>query len=150
MDNSISISDLLLQAKQIKKAFVAAPTKEAAAIPPMDPAMMQQPPMDPSMMQGDPNAAMMQQPPMPPMDPSMMQGDPNAMPMPPMPPEGEQQAGDPIADITNVIAQMADGLDKIETRQNAADQKMQDIVSEFSKIQGKIDLLLSILGKGNV
>lgn len=152
MENNITLSDLLLKSKQLKTAFIAAPTtKEAGAVPPMDPNMMAaMPPVDP-------NAA-----PIPPADPNMMVAgqpmmdsnaagavpsmDPNMPPPPPMPePELNNDA-----EIMNIISQMAEGLDQIENRQNANDKKVEDIMAQFSEMQGKIDLLLSILGKGTV
>ena len=39
--SEFSLKDLILEAKNIKQAFVPAMPKEAGAMPPMDPAMMQ-------------------------------------------------------------------------------------------------------------
>ena len=143
--SEFSLKDLILEAKNIKQAFVPAMPKEAGAMPPMDPAMMQggamppaAAPMDPSMAGGA----------MPPMDPAMM-------PPPPPPPPAEGGAApvppseqDPNADlqeIMQVVSQMAEGMDKIESKQEALDQKYQDTMSQFDEMRGKIDMLINIL-----
>ena len=148
--SEFSLKDLILEAKNIKQAFVPAMPKEAGAMPPMDPAMMQgggmmppPAPMDPSMAGG----AM-------PMDPAMMGGapaDPSMMPPPPTdggaaptpPPEGDPNAD--LQEVMQVVSQMAEGMDKIESKQEALEQKYQDTMSQFDEMRGKIDMLINIL-----
>ena len=144
-DEKISLKDLILKSNMLKKAFVPAPLEKEAGAMPMDPTMMAggsgMPPMppDPSMA---PGGAM---PPIPP-DPSMMPGgampsDPSMMPPPP-PAEAPE---DPMNEVMGIVSQMAEGMDKIESKQEALDQKYQDVMAQFSAMQGKIDMLIQIL-----
>lgn len=152
--SEFSLKDLILEAKNIKKAFVPAMPKEAGAMPPMDPSMMGgapaggMPPMDPSMMGGAPAGGMppmdpgMMPPPPPPADPSMSGGMPEGAPVPP--PEGGDSSAD-LQELMQVVSQMAEGMDKIETKQDALEQKYQDTMSQFDEMRGKIDMLINIL-----
>lgn len=140
--SEFSLKDLILEAKNIKQAFVPAMPKEAGAMPPMDPAMMQggamppaPAPMDPSMASGA----------MPPMDPAMMPPPPAeggaAAPVPP----SEQDPNADLQEVMQVVSQMAEGMDKIESKQEALEQKYQDTMSQFDEMRGKIDMLINIL-----
>ena len=155
--SDFSLKDLILEAKAIKKAFVPPMSKDAGAMP-MDPSMMggaapaapmppdpaaggAMPPMDPSMMGGA----------MPPMDPSMMGGEGTMPPMDPsmgggepQPPEAPDSSAD-IQELMQVVSQMAEGMDKIESKQDALEQKYQDTISQFDEMRGKIDMLINIL-----
>lgn len=143
--SDFSLKDLILEAKAIKKAFVPPMSKDAGAMP-MDPSMMggaaptaPMPPMDPTT-----GGAI------PPMDPSMMGGE-SAMPMDPsmgggepQPPEAPDASAD-MQELMQVVSQMAEGMDKIESKQDALEQKYQDTISQFDEMRGKIDMLINIL-----
>ena len=150
--SEFSLKDLILEAKNIKQAFVPAMPKEAGAMPPMDPAMMQgggmppAAPMDPSMMGGAPMDPSMAGGAMPPMDPAMMPPPPppaegGAAPVPP----SEQDPNADLQEVMQVVSQMAEGMDKIESKQEALEQKYQDTMSQFDEMRGKIDMLINIL-----
>lgn len=147
--SDFSLRDLILEAKAIKKAFVPPMSKDAGAMPPMDPSMMggaapapagmpmgpaadgSLPPMDPSMMGGEGA--------MPPAAPAMEGAQPQ-----PQPPEAPDSSAD-IQELMQVVSQMAEGMDKIESKQDALEQKYQDTISQFDEMRGKIDMLINIL-----
>ena len=114
--SEFSLKDLILEAKNIKQAFVPAMPKEAGAMPPMDPAMMPPPPPPPPAEGG-------------------------AAPVPP----SEQDPNADLQEIMQVVSQMAEGMDKIESKQEALEQKCQDTMSQFDEMRGKIDMLINIL-----
>ena len=148
MSEQNSLKELILKARQVnqtmKRAFVPY-QKEAGAMPP-PPGM----PMDPAMMGGA-----MPPPPPPgmPMDPAMMGGampPPEGMPadpnMPPPPPEGEAPAGgEPNPELMQIVNQMAEGMDKIESKQEALETRFHETLSQFDEMRGKIDMLIQIL-----
>lgn len=153
-----SIKELLLKAKQMQKsAFIAAPTKEAAAgaapidpnaMPPMDPNAM--PPMDPAMMAG--GAPVLPPPSSPMIDPNMPENggipmDPNMAPPIPMDPNASTPEESKDVEVESILSQLAEGLDNLEQRQNSLEKQSQDIMAQFSELNGKIELLLGILNK---
>ena len=141
-----TLQDLIKQARMVKSAFVPAQQKEAAAggMVPMDPAMMggamppppPGAPMDPAMAGG-----------MPPMDPAMMTppppegADPMGVPPPPEGPDADTE----IQELMQVVSQMAEGMDKIESKQEALEAKYHETMSQFDEMRGKIDMLINIL-----
>ena len=139
--SEFSLKDLILEAKNIKQAFVPAMPKEAGAMPPMDPAMMQGGAMPPAAAPMDP---LMASGAMPPMDPAMMPPPPAEGGAAPVPPSGEDPNAD-LQEIMQVVSQMAEGMDKIESKQEALEQKYQDTMSQFDEMRGKIDMLINIL-----
>ena len=50
-----------------------------------------------------------------------------------------------IQELMQVVSQMAEGMDKIESKQDALEQKYQDTISQFDEMRGKIDMLINIL-----
>lgn len=147
-----SIKELLLKAKQMQKsAFIAAPTKEAAAgAAPIDPNAM--PPMDPNAMMAGGGAPVPPPPSSPMIDPNMPENggipmDPNMAPPLPMDPNAPTPEESKDVEVESILSQLAEGLDNLEQRQNSLEKQSQDIMAQFSELNGKIELLLGILNK---
>ena len=136
-----NLSELLLKARSMKKvAFIASPFEEqktAAAggpppPPPPGPEAGGPPPPPPG---GDPN--------MPPPPPGPEAG---GMMPPPPPPPPEAPAG-PDPETQQIIQTLADSVERLEKDLVQVRQQYESIMQQFSAQQGKIELLLNILGK---
>ena len=156
MSEQNSLKELILKARQVnqtmKRAFVPY-QKEAGAMPPppgmpMDPAMMggAMPPPPPPGMPMDP--AMMggaMPPPPPPGGDPMAEGMPSDPNMPPPPEGGAPAGGAPNPELMQIVNQMAEGMDKIESKQEALETRFHETLSQFDEMRGKIDMLIQIL-----
>lgn len=123
-----SLVNDLAEGNEFKKiAFIPAPPKQAAAMPP----------------QGDPNAIPQQgDPNMPPPPPPGM--DPNAG----MPPAGPDPAM--IDQVVNMVEQLGKGFESLEQEVNMLKQQQMDIVTKNAETQGMLNTILSILQKGTI
>ena len=119
----------------LKTAFVPAASKEAAAQPPMDPAMMAQqggmPPMDPAMMA--------QQGGMPPMDPSQMPPEDGGLGV--MPDEVVKI----IDEFANANKQLESEVKRLSAQLDLNSKELADVKTSYSNIEGRLSAIFDIL-----
>ena len=149
--SEFTLKDLIKQARMVKAAFVPATTKEAAA------SMPQGQMMDPNMgMPGgtgvDPQAMM--DPyggtgvPQPGME---MPPAPITTPVPPMPdapmPSAPEDSKE-LDEVFTIISQMAEGIDRVESKQEALEKRYSDVKARMDEVYGKLEMLIQILEGG--
>ena len=161
--SEFTLKDLIKQARMVKAAFVPATTKEAAASIPQGQMM------DPNMgMPGgtgiDPQAMMdpyggvsapqpgMEMPPAPITTPVPPMPDaPITTPVPPMPdapmPSAPEDSKE-LDEVFTIISQMAEGIDRVESKQEALEKRYSDVKARMDEVYGKLEMLIQILEGG--